>query len=104
MAEWSKAHAWKVCVPHKGTKGSNPFLSAESSQNALYRVNAKNEAIRKVIYPDCFVFRIDAIYLIFQFLIDYLSVINPISETIFCPSSESTKLMNGLTATSCFAS
>ena len=28
MAEWSKAHAWKVCVPHKGTKGSNPFLSA----------------------------------------------------------------------------
>lgn len=28
MAEWSKAHAWKVCIPHKGIKGSNPFFSA----------------------------------------------------------------------------
>ena len=30
MAEWSKAHAWKVCVLQKGTKGSNPFLSANN--------------------------------------------------------------------------
>ena len=36
MAEWSKAHAWKVCVPHKGTKGSNPFLSAESLRKPEY--------------------------------------------------------------------
>ena len=28
MAEWSKAHAWKVCIPHKGIEGSNPSLSA----------------------------------------------------------------------------
>ena len=28
MSEWSKEHAWKVCVLQKGTKGSNPFLSA----------------------------------------------------------------------------
>ncbi len=28
MAEWSKAHAWKVCIPHKGIVGSNPTLSA----------------------------------------------------------------------------
>ena len=28
VAEWSKAHAWKVCVLQKGTKGSNPFFSA----------------------------------------------------------------------------
>ena len=28
MAEWSKARAWKVRVLQKGTKGSNPFLSA----------------------------------------------------------------------------
>ena len=28
VAEWSKAHAWKVCVRQKRTKGSNPFLSA----------------------------------------------------------------------------
>ena len=27
MAEWSKAHAWKACVP-QGTQGSNPCLSA----------------------------------------------------------------------------
>lgn len=30
MAEWSKAHAWKVCIPQKGIMGSNPILSASS--------------------------------------------------------------------------
>jgi hypothetical protein len=29
MAEWSKAHAWKVCV-RKRTKSSNLFLSAKN--------------------------------------------------------------------------
>ena len=39
MAEWFKAHAWKVCVPSQvpwesvctlaGTVGSNPTLSAK---------------------------------------------------------------------------
>jgi hypothetical protein len=28
VAEWSKAHAWKVCIRQKRIKGSNPFLSA----------------------------------------------------------------------------
>jgi biopolymer transport protein ExbB len=28
VAEWSKAHAWKVCIRQKWIKGSNPFLSA----------------------------------------------------------------------------
>ncbi len=28
MAEWLKAHAWKVCIPQKGIAGSNPALSA----------------------------------------------------------------------------
>ena len=28
MSEWSKEHAWKVCVLQKGTVGSNPTLSA----------------------------------------------------------------------------
>ena len=28
VAEWSKAHAWKVCILQKGIEGSNPFLSA----------------------------------------------------------------------------
>ena len=30
MSEWLKEHAWKVCVPLKGTEGSNPSLSARS--------------------------------------------------------------------------
>ena len=28
MAEWSKAHDWKSCVPPKGTVSSNLTLSA----------------------------------------------------------------------------
>ena len=28
MAEWSKAHDWKSCVPLKGTVSSNLTLSA----------------------------------------------------------------------------
>ena len=28
---WSKAHDWKSCVPHKGTEGSNPSLSARKN-------------------------------------------------------------------------
>ena len=30
MSEWLKEHAWKACVPQKGTVGSNPTLSAET--------------------------------------------------------------------------
>ena len=30
VAEWSKAHAWKVCIRHKRIEGSNPFLSANA--------------------------------------------------------------------------
>ena len=29
VAEWSKAHAWKACIPY-GIEGSNPSLSANS--------------------------------------------------------------------------
>ena len=29
VAEWSKAHAWKVCELQKGSAGSNPALSAK---------------------------------------------------------------------------
>ena len=29
VAEWSKAHAWKVCILQKSIGGSNPFPSAE---------------------------------------------------------------------------
>ena len=31
MAEWSKAHAWKVCKRQKRFMGSNPILSAENN-------------------------------------------------------------------------
>ncbi len=30
MSEWLKEHAWKACVPDKGTVGSNPTLSADN--------------------------------------------------------------------------
>jgi hypothetical protein len=29
MQEWFNWHAWKACVPLKGTGGSNPPLSAD---------------------------------------------------------------------------
>ncbi len=29
MQEWLNWHAWKACVPQKGTEGSNPSLSAQ---------------------------------------------------------------------------
>jgi hypothetical protein len=31
MAEWSKAHAWKVCKRQKRFMGSNPILSAHNN-------------------------------------------------------------------------
>ena len=32
MAEWSKAHAWKVCICQKRIMGSNPILSANRTE------------------------------------------------------------------------
>ena len=32
LAERSKAHAWKACIPQKGIKGSNPLLSAHEER------------------------------------------------------------------------
>ena len=32
MQEWFNWPAWKACVPHKGTGGSNPPLSAKTKQ------------------------------------------------------------------------
>ena len=29
VQEWLNWHAWKACVPRKGTEGSNPSLSAK---------------------------------------------------------------------------
>ena len=33
MAEWSKAHAWKVCIRQKRIVGSNPTRSATNPQH-----------------------------------------------------------------------
>ena len=33
MLEWLMRHAWKACVPLKGTAGSNPAFSAVSTIN-----------------------------------------------------------------------
>ena len=37
VAEWSKAHAWKVCELQKGSAGSNPALSAKYLLIAIYK-------------------------------------------------------------------
>jgi hypothetical protein len=37
MAEWSKAHAWKVCNRQKRFMGSNPILSAKTKPAGLCR-------------------------------------------------------------------
>lgn len=29
VSEWSKEHAWKVCILQKGIEGSNPSFSAD---------------------------------------------------------------------------
>ena len=51
--EWFKKQTWKVCVPQKGTEGSNPSLSAmwneavskpllSQSQTAFHQVRTSN--------------------------------------------------------------
>ncbi len=35
MVERSKAHAWKACVPQKGTEGSNPSPTAWKIKQSL---------------------------------------------------------------------
>jgi hypothetical protein len=37
MQEWFNWHAWKACVPQKGTGGSNPPLSAVCQPEAEFR-------------------------------------------------------------------
>ncbi len=36
VSEWSKEHAWKACVPQKGTAGSNPALSEKDGYTVLF--------------------------------------------------------------------
>ena len=43
MAEWSKAHAWKVCIRQKRIEGSNPFLSANIYFDKYTYINLLNK-------------------------------------------------------------
>jgi hypothetical protein len=43
MAEWSKAHAWKVCNRQKRFMGSNPILSAIKRDTSRFSVACKKE-------------------------------------------------------------
>jgi hypothetical protein len=36
VAEWSKAHAWKVCIRQKRIEGSNPSCSAIIHLNSTF--------------------------------------------------------------------
>ena len=35
VTEWLKVLAWKACIPQKGIKGSNPFLSTTNNNRKL---------------------------------------------------------------------
>ena len=37
VAEWSKAHAWKVCIRQKRIEGSNPSCSASPPSGMLQK-------------------------------------------------------------------
>lgn len=59
VAEWSKAHAWKVCIRHKRIEGSNPFLSATGFQivkqifislSLLTKQNLSLKEMKRVIF------------------------------------------------------
>ena len=57
VAEWSKAHAWKVCELQKGSAGSNPAFSANSNikliiheqPNIKNSNNLSNHLITKIL-------------------------------------------------------
>ncbi len=64
MVERFKAHAWKACVPQKGTEGSNPSPTAwkiclwqivQSSklkvQNAKPKVKIQNQNLNEIQNP-----------------------------------------------------
>ncbi|MEY4837163.1 MAG: hypothetical protein RLZZ475_1022 [Pseudomonadota bacterium] len=54
MAEWSKAHAWKVCIRQKRIEGSNPSCSANSFPEFV--LTGAHSSFREgggPIAPDC---------------------------------------------------
>ena len=48
MSEWSKEHAWKVCMP-KGIEGSNPSLTAINSVNQRKQATHMKEPVRVTV-------------------------------------------------------
>ncbi len=56
VAEWSKAHAWKACIPLKGIVGSNPTLSAHE-KNPNFKTQIDNNKVKnyfKLGFGICF--------------------------------------------------
>ncbi len=39
MSEWSKEHAWKVCIRQKCIEGSNPSFSAKRAKRRHWKTN-----------------------------------------------------------------
>ena len=59
MQEWLNWHAWKACVPQKGTGGSNPPLSAFAPRSPAWQDKgeflywrASADTVRKLSYPN----------------------------------------------------
>ena len=50
MSEWSKEHAWKVCMRQKCIKGSNPFFSAIFCIMNFYAYILKSEKDNRFYY------------------------------------------------------
>ncbi len=53
MAEWSKAHAWKVCIRQR-IEGSNPSLSATKQQETRKLYGLAGFFISSGIHQDSF--------------------------------------------------
>ena len=49
MQEWFNWHAWKACVPQKGTGGSNPPLSAPARHKSLQQLKAGPVNLKNVV-------------------------------------------------------
>jgi hypothetical protein len=51
MQEWLNWHAWRACVPPKGTVGSNPTLSARGRHKFLLDVLQAPTILRNPCVP-----------------------------------------------------
>jgi hypothetical protein len=49
---WLNRHAWRACVPQKGTVGSNPTLSARGLGDGMYAGGSGTSAVGRVALLD----------------------------------------------------